>query len=241
MQKFLILVYSLIIIATVVLMTILIKYTKEKLLNKHFLRNQILIDLGFINTVFIVEICFFMIARSIIGPIQNVLIVEAIMITQQCFYDLVLSCIVSLQITQVLSVFWSAKLGEIRDNLIIIVHRIFVLFFGLILATMACYHKNGMCRPIPLYYYFLQDDLEPSNNGHDETPINKPFVTWLFIGIISSCQAAIEIKRYLIKKEDLKMEQMAAFARCQFHQHFTRVFLVRKCYFCQNPFAKAKM
>ena len=203
MQILLILVYFFIIISTVVLISILIKYTKEKLLNKNFLRNQILIDLATINTVFIVELCVIMIARNIIGPLQNDLTVQAIMITQQCFYDIVLSCIVSLQITHVFSVFGSAKLNNIRDNVIILVHRIFVTVLGLATATFACYNKIGMCRPIPLYFYLLQDDLESHENNR-ETPINKPFATWGFVIVVSLCQAAIEAKRYLMKKEELK-------------------------------------
>jgi hypothetical protein len=203
MQVLLILVYSFIVIFTIVLMSILIKYTKEKLLCKNVLRNQILIDLATINAIFVLEFCVVMIARNIIGPLESDLTVKVIMITQQCFYDTVLSCIVSLQITHVLSVFGSAKLNNIGDNVIILVHRIFAIVLGLGSATFACFHEAGMCRFIPLYFYLLQDDLG-NHDSNRETPINKPFVTWGFILVISLCQAVIEVKRYLIEEEELK-------------------------------------
>jgi hypothetical protein len=96
-----------IVLVSCTLLTILKKYLKEIPLDKQFIRHKILIDLADLTMAFVSTLSSSMILRHIFGPFHHVMIVEAIMLFLQSLYDLVLACIVSVQVTQVLTVFCS--------------------------------------------------------------------------------------------------------------------------------------
>ena len=57
---------------------------------------------------------------------------------------------------QVMSIFFAATFSEVRDHLIVLTHRIFVLAFGLASGGLVCYFEGGLCKPTPFYYYILK-------------------------------------------------------------------------------------
>ena len=177
------------------LLTILKKYLREIPLDKQFIRHKILIDLANLTLAFTGSISLPMTIRQIIGPFHHVFIVETLMFFVQSLYDLVLACIVSVQITQVLSVFYSAKMSEIREELLVVFHRIFILILGLFTSFSVCYLKGWMCKPTALYFFLLQDyeDLP----DYPRSSVNA-FSIFLFIVAIIVCQGAIEVRRYQV-------------------------------------------
>ena len=181
--------------ASLALLTILKRYLREIPLDKQFVRHKILIDLANLTLSFIGSIALPMIVRQIIGPFQIVFLVETIMFFLQSLYDLVLACIVSVQITHVLSVFYSAKMSEIREELLLLIHRIFILTLGLFTSLSVCYLRGGMCKPTALYYFLLEDfDQLPD---YPRSSVNA-FSIVLFIVAIIVCQGAIEVRRYQV-------------------------------------------
>ena len=57
--------------------------------------------------------------RVLVGPFDNEVVVSSIFVLLQYFYTSMLSCIVSLQLTQVANVFWSAYVSELGEELIV--------------------------------------------------------------------------------------------------------------------------
>ena len=73
-----------------------------------------------------------------------------------------LTCIISLQGTQVLNIFLTAKMNNTSENVLKMTHRIFTFTLGLSATLTVCYLKGGMCKPTALYYYLLQDLIQVS-------------------------------------------------------------------------------
>ncbi len=184
-----------ILLVSCTLLTILKKYLKEIPLDKQFIRHKILIDLADLTMAFVSTLSSSMILRHIFGLFHHVMIVEAIMLFLQSLYDLVLACIVSVQVTQVLTVFCSSKMSEIREELLIIIHRTFTTILGLFTSFSICYLKGGMCKPTPLYFFLLQNYQDLPD--YPQSSVNV-FSIFLFIVVIIVCQGAIEVKRYQV-------------------------------------------
>jgi hypothetical protein len=65
-----------------------------------------------------------------LAPSPNVTTVKAVLFLLQVAFDLVLACIVSLQLTQVLTVFFSVQMNEVDEKMQVTIHHIFVIVLG---------------------------------------------------------------------------------------------------------------
>ena len=65
------------------------------------------------------------------------------------------------QLMQVLSIFFAATFSELKEHLIVLTHRIFVLVFGLASGGLVCYFEGGLCKPTPFYYYIIKVSTSP--------------------------------------------------------------------------------
>ena len=143
MNIFLLTMNVFILATSLALISILIRYLKQVPLDKQFVRHRILIDLAHLTMSFVFLISASVIVRHILGPFGEVRIVETIMLFVQSLYDLILACIVSLQVNQVLHVFYSAKVNDLKEDVQVVVHRVFVLVMGLTTALYICHVKGG--------------------------------------------------------------------------------------------------
>ncbi len=100
------------------------------------------------------------IVRTIVGPFRSIVVTMTFMAIMQCTFDMMMACVVSLQLKQVLSIFCPIVMNEIKEELLVTVHRLFVTFLGLSAAFTKCFLRDGMCRPTPFYYFLLNDDNE---------------------------------------------------------------------------------
>ena len=214
-HPFLLLMYSSIVIGTILLMTILVKYLKEKAIQNQHIRDQILSDLAILSGGFVVTLAVLAVTREMIGPFQNVAIVSTIFMFLQYFYTVMLSCIVSLQITQVLSVFCAATMSEWREELLVVFHRLFVLSVGLSSGGVVCFLKGGMCRPTPFYNYILQE-YKDEDSSHDT--IIQSLMLCLFVAVIILCQAVLEIKRLMLRRAERRVDVLAVSALKQMEE-----------------------
>ena len=214
MYHFYFVVYSVIALSTILLISILVKYLNEKSLQKQQLRDQVLSDLAIISGVLVVGIAMLIVIREIIGPFHNVNIVAYIFVVLQYVYDIMLSCIVSLQLTQFLSVFFAAELSEWREDLLVLFHRIFTFVLGFFTAGLVCHFKGGMCRPTILYYYVLQEYQEDDAND----AIIQLLTLVIFVAVICLCQAMIEIKRFIVRRAENKVDVLAISASKQLEE-----------------------
>ena len=144
--------YGTISISTILLITIIIKYLKQKALQKQQVRDKALVDLAFLTGFMTSFSSFLMVIREFVGPFQSVQFVGALFVFYQFLYGIVLASIVSLQLVQVLSVFFAAMMSEWQEDLIVLFHRIFCLLIGTSSCGVICYFEGGMCRPTGEYH-----------------------------------------------------------------------------------------
>ncbi len=76
------------------------------------------------------------------------------MILLQTNFNILLACIISLKLLQVLNVFCLVWLSEISDKMVITFHRIFVILLGLSTSATVCHFKVGVCKPNTIYFFF---------------------------------------------------------------------------------------
>jgi hypothetical protein len=116
MNIIIILVYGIITGLTILLLSIVISYLKNKATNIKSVRDQIQIDLSTFNMLFVSLMSTIIIVRELVGPFQNVAVVDSIFMILQCLFDVMLTSIVSLQIYQILSIFHCPALNEWQEN-----------------------------------------------------------------------------------------------------------------------------
>ena len=78
-----------------------------------------------------------------------------------------------------------------------------------------------MCRPTPLRNYFLHDNVEAATEFKGSLLTNS--VMFAFSSVIIVCQLVIELKRYLIVREENKAEEQAATALQQIQRATSRM------------------
>ncbi len=77
--------YSCIIVTTTFLISIIVKYLREKPTDRQFIRDQIKIDLAIILGTGVSFMSTLICLREIFGPFHNVQLVELILLSQQVF------------------------------------------------------------------------------------------------------------------------------------------------------------
>jgi|FrelakmetLWP11LW_1041352.scaffolds.fasta_scaffold113073_1 hypothetical protein len=115
MNIFIILVYGTIAGLTILLLSIVISYLKNKATNIKSVRDQIQIDLASFNMSFISLTSTIILVRELVGPFQSVTVVDSIFMILQSLFDVMLTSIVSLQIYQILSIFHCPALNEWQE------------------------------------------------------------------------------------------------------------------------------
>jgi hypothetical protein len=140
-------------------------------INTHFYKDiiriyQVLADLAFLTGSTVGISSLISAIREMTGPFRNVAIVDTLFTVYQFQYGLMLSCIVSLQLVQMLSVFFNSSINDWSENKVIMAHRLFVLLCGVTSSGTLCFLKGGMCRPTALYYYILQGKAGAAECNH---------------------------------------------------------------------------
>ena len=115
MNIFIILVYGTIAGLTILLLSIVLSYLKNKATNIKSVRDQIQIDLASFNMSFISLTSTIILVRELVGPFQSVTVVDSIFMILQSLFDVMLTSIVSLQIYQILSIFHCPALNEWQE------------------------------------------------------------------------------------------------------------------------------
>ena len=203
-----ILLYSTTIVVTIALKSILIRFLKKKSLQILQVRDSILSDLAVMSGAFVVAVSSLALVRELLGPVMSLAFVSTAFMLLQYLYTMMLSCIVSLQSVQVLWVLRPELLSDFRDEKLVLFHRLFVLVAGLSGGGVVCHFNGGLCRPIPLFHHIVGPVEVPQ--PHDT--VVQPVMLVIFIIIISSFQAAVEIKRYQLTKMEVTSHELAVSA-----------------------------
>ncbi len=164
-------------------------------------------DLARLSGLHVITLTSVIIIRELIGAIENETFVKIVFLIAQLTFDLLQICAVSLLCVQILSIFYSASFGEWRENLVVQIHRIVVLIVGGVTGSLVCYMGAGMCHQSPLYFYLLNQDPSEQQSKYKSSFISV--ISSLFsFSIILVCQIAIETKRFLVKREELKADRL---------------------------------
>jgi len=100
MNPFLILMYGSISVSCTVLITIIIKYLKQKAIQRQQIKDQVLVDLAFITGSMVSISSLISAVREVTGPFKNLTFVNNLFVVYQFQYGFTLSCVVSLQMIQ---------------------------------------------------------------------------------------------------------------------------------------------
>ena len=140
---------------------------------------------------------------------MNESIVNVFMGVYQSLYFVFLSCVLSLQLVQVFSIFFDPNFNGCSENFIIGTHRVFAILVGFFIGLSICSIGSGLCRPTPLNLYFLQETEEVVVFKQSKVTITAMAICVLAIIV---CQVSIEIKQYLIYKTERKADKVASYA-----------------------------
>ena len=102
-------------------------------------------------------------------------------------------------------------LGQVLMSMLDRFHRLFVVILGASTGGTICYLKGGLCRPTPLYHYILNEFVEEDDIG---SYIQSTMLV-LFVSVIITCQVAIEVKRFRIRRAERRVDDLAASAMKQ--------------------------
>jgi hypothetical protein len=116
MNTIIILIYGFITGLTILLLSIVISYLKNKAANIKSVRDQIQIDLSSFSMLIVSLLSTIIVVRELVGPFQNAPVVDLIFVTLQCLFNVMLTSIVSLQIYQILSIFHCPALNEWQED-----------------------------------------------------------------------------------------------------------------------------
>jgi hypothetical protein len=220
----LIILYSCLSILTIAVRVILIKYIKEKAIDKQWVSDQIKIDLCIISGGIVIGNAFAIIVRELIGPFQSTTIVTSLVLAEQCSLDVLQVCILSLQLMQILNIFCSEVVAEWSEDLVIKVHRIIVISVGALSGCLACGLGGGFCVPSPFFLYLLEEDSE-TKVKFESTHVNV-ISSISFLAIILTCQVIVEVKRFVANRAEERADEVAVTAVRQLEealsQHATR-------------------
>ena len=164
------------------------------------------VDLAITVGLLILNYSSFLTIRELTGPFKDELIVNIIMAINQSLYFTFLSCVLSLQLVQVFSVFFAPTFIEWREDLIIATHRVIIVSTGFLIGIFICYIGEGMCRPTPLQLYFLQETKAIAIFKQLTVTTN---VLYIFVLVILVCQILIEVKKYWTDKQEMKADFIA--------------------------------
>jgi hypothetical protein len=148
-------VYIGIITGTILTTWIICEYIKSKPPDKLNLTQIIGFDLTIVLGSSASFLSTAVIIRELTGPFHQVYIVEFVVFCQQELNYAFLASVLSFQFFHALNVFFSSKVNELPEEKVIVCHRVFVLGSSLPLTLLVCKLRSGICRPIPLYFYFL--------------------------------------------------------------------------------------
>ncbi len=118
--------YSVVCIISEVLLFIIVKFIREKPLDKQRFLDYVQIDVAACTGLYIGFHSTMSVLREIIGPFSSEVLVEALMFCVLWLFYAMSTCILSLQFVQFFCIFYSATLHEWGDSALILGHRIFV-------------------------------------------------------------------------------------------------------------------
>ena len=145
----LITVYSLVCLISEALLFLIVKFIREKPLDKQRFLDYVQIDVALSAGLYIGFHASMSVIREIIGPFSSEALVESLMFFVLWLFYIMNTCILSLQLVQFLCIFYSASLHEWGDSALILGHRLFVLFGSLSASG------NTKITILPIHVYVI--------------------------------------------------------------------------------------
>jgi hypothetical protein len=167
------------------------------------------IDLAISTGLLVLYYSSVLTARELYGPFMNESSVNVFMGFYQSLYFVFLSCVLSLQLVQVFSIFFDPNFNGWSENIVIGTYRVFAISVGFFIGISICSIGSGLCRPTPLNLYFLQETEEVVVFKQSKVTITAMAI---FVLAIIICQVSIEVKQYLIDKTERKADKVSSFA-----------------------------
>ena len=112
MNPFVVLLFALIMVLTILTISIIVKFLKSKELAKRNVQVQIQLDLAMLILVFVTSSTMFFIVREIVGPFEKTIALKIISFIGQCIFNSSFNCVISLQLIQLYSIFGLTAMND---------------------------------------------------------------------------------------------------------------------------------
>lgn len=179
----------------------LMRIIKDKPLDQQNVIDKIRTDMCFFTYSYITYVIWMIIIREIVGPYPHTLLLDGLLLFVLFTYYTMLCSVVTHQIIQLLSIFYSNYLFDANEFLIVAIHRVTVILLSAVFSGLLCYFKSGTCYKNAFVVYFI---------GETEIDKSAPNIGFLpntiLTLVIILCQLLVEIKRCMYISEDLKGE-----------------------------------
>jgi hypothetical protein len=213
MNLFVVLFFALIMVFTILTMTIIIKFLKNKALIKKSVKDQIQVDLALLTLLYVITFSSVIIVREIFGPFTNVTALNTCFLFGQWIFNSGFNCVISLQLMQLYNIFSLTAFNDWPESQLLCLHRTLVFTLGILCGSAVCKAGGGMCnQATTIYYHFVKI--------HFKKGITKPsllsVISMIFyVIIIITLQTIIETKRFFLNRADQKADNLALTATRQ--------------------------
>jgi hypothetical protein len=220
MDYILIVVFTLPMVWTILLMSIIVTYLNNKAIIKRSVQDQIQVDLARITIMYVYYYCIMVIARDICGPLESLDILNIALWILQCIFNMGFNCIISLVFIQFCNIFGLTVLNDWQESHRLMLTRFLVISLGILIGTVLCSVGGGSCRRSPIYNYFI---IESLHKDVIKTSLLSG-ISWISYGIIILiCQISVEVKRFLLNRADQRADDLALNAKRQLQQAVSKL------------------
>ena len=98
MNTSVVLIFSLIMASSILTLSIIVKFLRNKEIVKRNVQDQIQVDLALLTLFYVTSSSTMIIARETIGPFDNIIALKTILLISQWVFNSCFSCVISLQL-----------------------------------------------------------------------------------------------------------------------------------------------
>lgn len=125
MNTVVVVIYALIMVFTIVTMSIIVKFLKNKALIKKSIKDQIQVDLALLTLLYIITFSSIIIVREIFGPFTYVTALNTCLLIGQWVFNSGFNCVISLQLMQLYYIFSLTALNDWSESKLLSFYRTF--------------------------------------------------------------------------------------------------------------------
>jgi hypothetical protein len=180
-------------------LSFIVKCIKDKPLDQQNVIDTLRTDMVFFTFFYLTYIIWLIVIREVVGPFEDTLVLDGFLLFVLFLYYCMICSVVSHQIVQLLTIFFSNYLMGANEFVIVSIHRAGCILASAGFSAFVCYFKSGTCHKSPFVNYFTDYD------GPVGPIPNIGIIPMVVLTLVSiMCQLSVEIRRCMSISEDFK-------------------------------------